>query len=161
MLLLLLYLPLALLTIATAIPVLVLCRRFERATTWSSAASRTRPATSPPRSRRPPRASGCIKAFGRGKEVFERYHAQALRAPRHPAGAHRLHTRFVWVLVLIPNLTLAAVLLAGALAVAAGSLTLGGLVAFVSYVLILVCPLEVLGWIIAMAEEAETAAGRV
>ena len=68
---------------------------------------------------------------------------------------------FIWVLVLIPNLTLAGVLLAGALAVAADSLTVGGLVAFITYVLILVWPIEELGWILAMAEEAETAAGRV
>ena len=44
-LLLFLYVPLALLTIATAIPVLVLCRRFERKYHASCAASRTRPAT--------------------------------------------------------------------------------------------------------------------
>ena len=42
-----------------------------------------------------------------------------------------------------------------------GALTIGGLVAFISYVLILVWPIEELGWILAMAEEAETAAGRV
>ena len=52
-------------------------------------------------------------------------------------------------------------LLAGALAVSHGALTVGGLVAFISYVLILVWPIEELGWILAMAEEAETAAGRV
>src|SRR6185369_131927 len=42
-----------------------------------------------------------------------------------------------------------------------GALTVGGLVAFVSYLLILVFPIEELAWILAMAEEAETAAGRV
>jgi ATP-binding cassette, subfamily B, bacterial len=45
--------------------------------------------------------------------------------------------------------------------VGAADLTLGGLVAFVSYLLILVFPIEALGWILAMAQEAETAAGRV
>ena len=43
-----------------------------------------------------------------------------------------LRARFWSVLGLIPNLTLAVVLLAGALAVGHGELTLGGLVAFVS-----------------------------
>ena len=57
----------------------------------------------------------------------------------------KLHTKFVWVLGIIPNLTLTAVLLAGALAVGSGSLTIGGLVAFVSYVLMLVFPLEIAG----------------
>jgi ATP-binding cassette subfamily B protein len=73
----------------------------------------------------------------------------------------RVHTQFIWVLGLIPNLTLAGVLLAGAFAVSSGHLTVGGLVAFVSYLLILVFPIEELAWILAMAEEAETAAGRV
>jgi ATP-binding cassette subfamily B protein len=42
-----------------------------------------------------------------------------------------------------------------------GRLTLGGLVAFVSYVLLLVFPLELLAWIMALAGEAESAAARV
>jgi ATP-binding cassette subfamily B protein len=54
-----------------------------------------------------------------------------------------------------------AVLLGGVIAVGNGALTLGGLVAFVSYLLTLTWPLEALGWILAMAEEAETAAGRL
>ena len=72
-----------------------------------------------------------------------------------------LHTRFVWVLALIPNITLTAVLLAGVLAVGSGGLTLGGLVAFVAYVLMLTFPLEILAWIMALAGEAESAAVRL
>jgi ATP-binding cassette subfamily B protein len=73
----------------------------------------------------------------------------------------KLHTRFVWVLGLIPNLTLTVVLLAGVLAVGSGGLTLGGLVAFVSYVLMLTFPLEILAWIVALGGEAESAAVRL
>jgi len=47
------------------------------------------------------------------------------------------------------------------LAVGSGGLTLGGLVAFVSYVLMLTFPLEMLAWIVALGGEAESAAGRV
>ena len=39
-------------------------------------------------------------------------------------------TKFVWVLALIPNLTLAAILLIGAVSVSNGTVTVGGLVAF-------------------------------
>jgi ATP-binding cassette, subfamily B, bacterial len=53
------------------------------------------------------------------------------------------------------------VLLGGALAVARHSLSLGGLVAFVSLVLSLAWPVDALGWIIGTAEEAETAAARI
>jgi ATP-binding cassette subfamily B protein len=62
---------------------------------------------------------------------------------------------------MIPRLTLTLVLLAGVLAVGSGSLTLGGLVAFVSYVLMLTFPLEILAWIMALAGEAESAAVRI
>ena len=72
-----------------------------------------------------------------------------------------MHTKFVWLLGIVPNLILTAMLLAGMLAVGSGAITLGGLFAFVSYVLILVFPLEALGWILAMAQEAMTAADRV
>ena len=52
-------------------------------------------------------------------------------------------------------------LLAGVLAVGSGGLSLGGLVAFVSYVLMLTFPLEILAWIMALAGEAESAAVRL
>jgi ATP-binding cassette subfamily B protein len=159
--LLILDIPLALLTFAAAVPVVMLCRRFERAyydivrkiqdqvgdltTTVEEAA----------------RGIRVIKAFGRGRESFAGFDEQATGIYDSQLTRIGLHTRFVWVLGIIPNLTLTAVLLAGILAVGHGSLSLGDLVAFVSYVLILTFPLEVLGWIMALAGEAETAAGRV
>ena len=160
-LLLSLYVPLALLTMATAVPVLVLCRRFERH--YHSVVRRIQDQTGDLTTAIEESAKGIrvIKAFGRGAEIFGRYDAQCLKLRESQLERVRVHTRFIWVLGLIPNLTLAGVLLAGALAVSAGSLTVGGLVAFISYVLILVWPIEELGWILAMAEEAETAAGRV
>ncbi|MGH8978895.1 MAG: ABC transporter ATP-binding protein [Acidimicrobiia bacterium] len=160
-LLLFLYVPLALLTIATAVPVLVLCRRFERR--YHEVVRRIQDQTGDMTTAIEESAKGIrvIKAFGRSRELFERYDAQSVHLRATQLERVRLHTRFIWVLVLIPNLTLAAVLLAGALAVASDAMTVGGLVAFISYVLILVWPIEELGWILAMAEEAETAAGRV
>ena len=50
---------------------------------------------------------------------------------------------------------------AAAIAVAQGALTLGELVAFVSLQLMLLWPIDSLGWLIAMAQEAETAAERI
>lgn len=62
---------------------------------------------------------------------------------------------------LIPNVTLAVVLLLGARSVATGGMTLGGLVAFVTLTLSLAWPIESLGQILANAQEAMTAADRV
>jgi len=102
-----------------------------------------------------------IKAFGRWREVHQSYIDECQRIHDTQIDRIKLHTKFVWVLGIIPNLTLTGVLLAGVLAVGSGSLSLGGLVAFVSYVLMLVFPLDMLGWTMALAGEAESAAERV
>jgi ATP-binding cassette subfamily B protein len=62
---------------------------------------------------------------------------------------------------LIPNVTLALVLLLGARSVAGGGMSLGQLVAFVTLTLTLAWPIESLGQILSMAQEAMTAADRV
>ncbi|MGO9877092.1 MAG: ABC transporter ATP-binding protein [Acidimicrobiia bacterium] len=152
---------LGLLTIATAIPVLALCRRFER--NYHVVVREIQDQTGDLTTMLEEAARGIrvLKAFGRGAEMFSRYDLRCQQLRKTELERIRIHTQFIWVLALIPNLTLAAVLLVGALAVSTGSLTVGGLVAFVAYLLILVFPIEELAWILAMAEEAETAAGRV
>jgi ATP-binding cassette subfamily B protein len=139
----------------------MLCRRFERA--YYDIVRKIQDQTGDLTTTIEEAARGIrvIKAFGRGRESFAGFDEQATGIYDSQITRIGLHTRFVWVLGIIPNLTLTAVLLAGILAVGHGSLTLGDLVAFVSYVLILTFPLEVLGWIMALAGEAETAAGRV
>jgi len=73
----------------------------------------------------------------------------------------RLRARF-WALIdMVPNAAMALVLLGGGIAVGEGALTLGGLVAFVSLLILLVWPIESLGEILAMAEEASAAADRI
>jgi ATP-binding cassette subfamily B protein len=63
--------------------------------------------------------------------------------------------------MLIPNLTMALVVLLGTLAVVHGAMTLGALVAFVTLLVLLQWPVIDIGWILAMAEEAATAAMRL
>lgn len=160
-LLLRLHVPLALLVMVATIPILELCRRFERE--YHEVVRRVQDQTGDIATTVEEGAKGIrvLKAFGRAREAFVRYDAQCQTLHDSQMDRIRIHTKFVWVLGLIPNLTLTAILLAGALAVGRGSLTIGGLVAFVSYLLILVWPIDALGWILAMAQEAETAAGRV
>ena len=73
----------------------------------------------------------------------------------------RLSARFFTFLEVIPNFTLALVLLLGALAVGQQEITLGALLAFTTLVLQLVWPVASLGYILAMAQEAMTSADRV
>ena len=73
----------------------------------------------------------------------------------------RLASRFWTFLEVIPNLTLVIVLLLGALAVGRDAITLGTLVAFITLMLSLIWPVESLGAILAMAQEAMTSADRI
>ncbi|MGI5272779.1 ABC transporter ATP-binding protein [Nonomuraea sp. CA-218870] len=102
-----------------------------------------------------------IKAFGRRHHVFERYDEAARKLYGTSMDKVRLSARFFTFLEVIPNVTLALVLLLGALAVGEGALTLGALFAFTTLVLQLVWPIASLGYILAMAQEAMTAADRV
>jgi ATP-binding cassette subfamily B protein len=102
-----------------------------------------------------------IKSFGRRRHVHEQFRSQALVLHASAMERVRLIIHFEWALNVLPGLALAAVLLFGAFAVGDETMTLGGLVAFVSYLLMIVWPIESLGWILGMAEEAATAAERV
>ncbi|HEX3906513.1 MAG TPA: ABC transporter ATP-binding protein [Mycobacteriales bacterium] len=101
------------------------------------------------------------KAFGRGPWLTSRFLDQATRVRESQLGMVRLLGRFWSLLQLIPNLTMAVVVLLGSLAVAHGSMSLGDLVAFVTLLVLLQWPVIDIGWILAMAEEAATAATRI
>jgi ATP-binding cassette subfamily B protein len=102
-----------------------------------------------------------IKSFGRRRHVAARFDEHARRLHDSSLDKARLIARFWAMYDLVPNAALAAALLAGSLAVATGGLSLGGLVAFVALMLMLVWPVDALGWILATGQEAMTAADRV
>jgi ATP-binding cassette, subfamily B, bacterial len=102
-----------------------------------------------------------IKAFGRRRLVRRQFLESAQQLYDSSMEQVRLRAKF-WALIdMVPNLTLAAILFGGAVAVGQGALTVGGLVAFVSLLVLLVWPIESLGEILAMAEEATSAAERI
>jgi ATP-binding cassette subfamily B protein len=102
-----------------------------------------------------------IKSFGRRQYVHDRFAEQAEVLHGSSMARVRLIIHFEWVLNVVPGIALALVLLFGAFAVGDESMTLGGLVAFVAYLLMIIWPIESLGWILGMAEEAATAAERI
>ncbi|HUP86760.1 MAG TPA: ABC transporter ATP-binding protein [Acidimicrobiales bacterium] len=160
-LLLSLHVPLAIATFVAMLPIIELCRRFERE--YHQIVRLVQDQTGDLTTTIEEGAKGIriLKSYGRAKEAMAKYEAQCRMLHDTQMSRVKLHTKFVWVLGLVPNLILTGVLLGGALAVGRGSMTIGGLIAFVSYVLTLVWPIDALGWIFAMAQEAETAAGRV
>ena len=102
-----------------------------------------------------------VKSYGRQDAMIAKYDGQAeqLRATMLLGVRSRAFT-WTW-LHLLPNLAIAVITLLGGLAVIHGRLSIGGLVAFTAYLSMLVGPMDMLGWIISMLEEAATAAARV
>jgi ATP-binding cassette subfamily B protein len=112
-----------------------------------------------------------VEESARGLRTVKSFGRQAFMSGQFGAGADRLRDTAVAKgrqlagtsaqFDLIPNLTLAAVLVVGAIEVAGGRLTIGELVAFVTLQLMLIWPIESLGWIIGNAQEAMTASDRI
>ena len=102
-----------------------------------------------------------IKAFGRMPLMQKRFEDQArlLRA----TSLQGIRARAIlWTQInFLPNLSLVAVLLLGGFNVVQGSLTIGGLIAFMNYVFMLTWPMDAIGWVLAMSEECQTACERL
>jgi ATP-binding cassette, subfamily B, bacterial len=102
-----------------------------------------------------------LKSLGRGREAAARHDAQAAEVCRTQVEKAGLLGSFWALLDLIPNAVIGLIIVLGAVAVSMHSLTLGGLVAFITLALQLVWPVEAMGYIIASGQEASTAAQRV
>jgi ATP-binding cassette subfamily B protein len=102
-----------------------------------------------------------IKALGRERLLRERFQLQAVKLRGLNLKGVQVRARAWTLFSLLPSLNLAVVVVVGGIAVARGELSLGGLVAFMTYLFMLVWPLDALGWILAMGEEATTAAIRL
>ncbi len=156
-----LYLPLGLIVAVSAVPILWLSQRFEAG--YIEVSRRVQDQQGDLTTVIEESAVGVrvVKSFGRRRLVNERFERGARTLQGSSMDKVRLQARFWALLDLIPNLTLALVLLTGALAVEQGRLSLGGLIAFMSLMLLLVWPVEALGWILATGQEAMTAADRL
>lgn len=73
----------------------------------------------------------------------------------------RIRSTYWPALELLPNVGLIMVLAYGGHQVMSGELTIGSLVAFNAFVVLLVWPLRMLGWIVAMSQRAAASAQRV
>jgi ATP-binding cassette, subfamily B, bacterial len=102
-----------------------------------------------------------LKALGRGPQAAARHGAQAADVYRTQVQKASLLGSFWALLDLIPNAVIGLVIVLGAVAVSRHSLSIGGLVAFITLALQLVWPVEALGYIIASGQEAATAAQRI
>jgi ATP-binding cassette, subfamily B, bacterial len=102
-----------------------------------------------------------LKSLGRRDEAAARHLGLSRLVYRSQVGKARLRGTFWAGLDMAPNAAIGLLLLLGALAVSWHQLTLGGLVAFVTLTLLLIWPIEAMGFIIATGQEAATAAQRI
>ena len=102
-----------------------------------------------------------IRSFGRREHVGREFRRGARTLHDSAVGKATLVARFWSLFDLVPSLTLGGVLLFGSLAVSRDSMSLGDLFAFVSLMLMLVWPIDSLGWILANGQEAMTSADRI
>jgi ATP-binding cassette subfamily B protein len=155
------YWPLGLVVAAAAVPIIYLSMRFERAYVVVSRQVQDEQGDLATLAEEGAVGIRVIKSFGRARHVSDRYDAAARQLYETSMSKVRLNARFWTFLEVIPNLALVLVLLLGALGVGRGELTPGTLVAFITLMLSLVWPIAALGVILAMAQEAMTAAARV
>jgi ATP-binding cassette, subfamily B, bacterial len=160
-LLLRLYWPLGLLVAVSAVPLYSFSRRFTRLYIVASRQMQDQQGDLATVVEESAQGIRVIKSFGRRRFMSARFEDGARVLHDTAVGKARMLGRTWAEFDLVPNLTLAIVLVGGAYAVAAGQLTVGSLVAFVSLQLMLVWPVDAMGWIIANGQEAMTAADRI
>ena len=160
-LLLQLYWPLGVVVLVAAVPIIVVSLKFERKYLLISRKVQDQQGDLATRIEESALGFRVIKAFGRRGHVQGQFDDEAITLYHTSVDKVRLSSRFWSFLGVIPNLTLVIVLLLGALAVGREAITLGTLVAFITLMLSLIWPVTSLGGILAMAQEAMTAADRI
>jgi ATP-binding cassette, subfamily B, bacterial len=153
--------PLGLLVAASSLPLVVVSRRFTRTYLRTSRRMQDEQGDLATQVEETARGLRTVKSFGRQSFMSDQFGTGADRLRETAVDKGRQLAGTSAQFDLVPNLTLAAVLVAGAIEVAAGRLTIGELVAFVTLQLMLIWPIESLGWIIGNAQEAMTASDRI
>jgi len=161
LLLLKLFWPLGLVVALSAVPIIALSKRFE--SRYVVVSRRVQDQQGDVATAVEESAVGfrVIKSFGRSRYSQANFHDKTQTLYETSMEKVKLSSRFWTFLEVIPNISLVIVLLLGALGVGHHQLTLGTLVAFITLMLQLIWPIESLGVILAMAQEAMTAADRV
>lgn len=155
------YWPLGLVVAFTAAPVVWLSMRFESRYVLVSRRVQDEQGDLATRAEEGAVGIRVIKSFGRSEHINRQYEAAARQLHDTSMEKVRLSARFWTFLEVIPNVAVVLVLLLGAIGVGRGNLTPGELVAFITLMLSLVWPVASLGVILAMAQEAMTAAARI
>src|SRR5215212_6896044 len=160
-LLLLTYWPLGLAVLLTTVPLSVLALRWERRYNIQSRLVQDEQGELTTDVEEAVQGIRVVKSLGRSRLVFDRYDAKATRLRRLQLDKVRTLALLWCVFEFHPQVTLAVILVGGALAVNAGALTVGGLVGFVALFTVLLWPILSLGFLFAFAQETASACDRI
>ena len=160
-LLLSMYWPLGLVVAVSAVPISWMCLRNEREYTRLSRKIQDEVGDVASTVEEGAYGLRVIKSFGRAGHMFDTFDARSRQLYDTSMERVRLSAKFWTFLEVIPTAALIVVLGFGAAAAAQGQLTLGTLVAFITLMLSLVWPVAALGFLLAMTQEAFTAADRI
>jgi ATP-binding cassette subfamily B protein len=155
------YWPLGLVVLASTVPISWMCLRNEREYTRLSRKIQDQVGDVASTVEEGAYGLRVIKSFGRAAHMFDTFDARSLQLYDTSMERVRLSAKFWTFLEVIPSATLIVVLGFGAVAAGQDQLTLGSLVAFITLMLSLVWPVAALGFLLAMTQEAFTAADRI
>jgi ATP-binding cassette subfamily B protein len=102
-----------------------------------------------------------VKAFAREDRQLERFRASVTRVFDQSVYATRLEARYTPMISFLPNLGLAAILLVGGREVIDGSLNVGDFTAFYAYLLMLITPMQTLGYMLSATQRATASGARI
>ena len=105
--------------------------------------------------------SRIVRIFAREDDELEKFSDRSYKVFEASVAAARTRAVYIPLIALIPNLAVAFLLYYGGRQVIDGSLSLGSLVAFYSYLMMLVYPAQVIGWLIGLAQRAIASGERV
>ena len=102
-----------------------------------------------------------VKAFAQEDRQFERFQDSVQRVFDQQLTATKIQAFFNPLISFLPNLGLAAILLFGGREVIDGSLSLGAFTAFYAYLLMLISPMQTLGYMLGAAQRATASGARI
>lgn len=101
-----------------------------------------------------------IKAFGRGRDIYEGFNEQAKSLQETELSKARTLASFLLTVVAIPETILGIGLIIGIAQVAGGTLSVGSLVAFFAIAAVIAIPVEAMGMLLGMTLSTKTALER-
>jgi ATP-binding cassette subfamily B protein len=160
-LLLVTYWPLGLAVLVTTVPLTVLGLRWERRYNVQSRQVQDQQGELTTDVEEAVQGIRVVKSLGRSGLVLDRYEAKATRLRGLQLDKVRTLALLWCIFEFHPQVTLAVILVGGALAVNTGALTVGGLVGFVALFTVLLWPILSLGFLFAFAQETASACDRI